>query len=112
MTIKLYDIIKIRRSSCTKCTALVYTLPCVVDKILAKYLTNFGEPLYNLDIADYLIIQNKERYSIEAQLGKNKIKFGMPKELENTDWNKTTKKIEFEQALREWLIEILETNIE
>jgi len=105
--VKFHDIIRIAHTSCKKCVSLVYEIPCPINKKLIKHLTNFGEPVYDLSKSILLQIENEDGHSIQAKLGRTYIKFGMPKVFENTDLDTTTRKLEFEKSLKNWMEEIL-----
>lgn len=112
MAIKFNDIVKNYRSSCDKCISIIYEMPCYVDKDISKYLTSFGTPLYDLNVNNLLKIASEDNYTIEAKLNKIYIKFGMPKELEYTNWDDTTRKLEFEKLLITWIEDKLQISVE
>jgi len=111
MLVKFQDIIHVNRTSCKKCVALLYEVPCPIDKKIVKYLGNFGKPMYNLGANVLLKIQTKDGHIIEGKLNKNYIKLGLPKKYENSDWDATTRKVEFEIALTEWIQDLLKITI-
>lgn len=111
MQIHFNSIITFTRSSCKKCVALVYEVPCEVSKTLAKHLTNFGKPVYDLDTTALLKIKTDDDHTIETRIGRTYIKFGMPKSLEGTKLDETTRKLEFEESIRKWIEEALQIKI-
>ena len=111
MDIKFTDIIHLTRSSCKKCVSIIYEVPCPIDAKLPEHLTNFGEPVYDINKGNYLKIATNDGHTVEAKLGRGYIKFGMPKHLENTDLNITTRKLEFEKSIISWIEDLLKINI-
>lgn len=105
--LKFDEIVKVKRISCTKCLSLMYSLPCQLNREIVKHLEDFGKPLYPLKAVKLLRIDSKDGYKIDGKIGKNAIKFAIPKELENTDLSKIWRKIEFEACLGKWLSETL-----
>jgi len=99
------DIVKIQRTACKKCLTFMYSLPCQVNAEIAKHLESFGKPIYPLKTVKLLRIDSKDGYKIDSKVGKNAIKFAIPKQLEGNpnDW----RKCEFETALISWLAETL-----
>lgn len=103
------DIVKIQRTNCKKCLTFLYSLPCQVNKNIAKHLESFGKPIYPLKSVKLLRIDTKDGYKIDSKIGKNAIKFAIPKELEGKA--DTWRKAEFEVALISWLVETLDMPI-
>ena len=64
-------------------------------------MESFGEPIYNIDEVNLLKIESNDNYIIESRLKRTIIKFGIPKELENSDID--YRKAEFEICLGKWL---------
>lgn len=109
---KFKDIVSIKRTSCAKCFTLMYSIPCRVDENIVSFLTSFGQPKYPLKVLKLLRIDNNDGYKIESKLGKNSIKFAMPKELENINIDTDAKKQAFENALSAWMSEKLGIEID
>lgn len=112
MAVLFNEVVKVKRTSCKKCLSLLYTIPCRVDKELATFLVDFGEPVYPLKTIKLLRIDSKDGYKIESKIGKNAVKFALPKNLEGEDLDKASRKIEFETRLTEWMSEKLDILIE
>lgn len=91
--------------------ALLYKLPCRVDREIVGHFKAFGKPLYPLGSVKLLRIDSTDGYKIESKLGKNTIKFAIPKELESTDLNQNTRKLEFEAQLAQWISDTLDIPI-
>lgn len=106
-----YEAVKIERSSCKHCLSLIYTLPCRVDRDLPVHLKNFGDPKYPLKSVKLLRIDSKDGYKIQSKLDKNTIKFAIPKELENTNIKETSRQLEFDRALAQWIQDKLNITI-
>ena len=103
MAVKFEEVVTIKRTSCHKCLTLIYSIPCKVDDNIVKYLKSFGDPIHPLKGIRLLRIDSKDGYKIESKLGKNAIKFAIPKKLENTDLASNIRKAEFEIALATWM---------
>lgn len=86
-------------------------MPCYIDKDIVNYLISFGLPIYDLEISNLLKIQSKDNHTIEAKLNKIYIKFGMPKEFEYTNWDETTRKLEFETSIITWIENKLQISV-
>lgn len=98
-------IVNIRRTNCKKCLTFLYSLPCQVNKEIAKHLEAFGKPIYPLKTVKLLRIDSKDGYKIDSKIGKNAIKLAIPKQLEGSP--ESWRKLEFEAALISWLSETL-----
>ena len=103
MKVKFNDIVKIARSSCERCLAFKYELPCGIDDNIVKFLGSFGEPIYDLNLFTLLKMKSKDEYLIEGRLTATIIKFGIPKKLINTNLDKNSRKKDFESSLANWL---------
>jgi len=108
---KFSEVVKTERTSCKVCFSILYTLPCQVDRDIPGYLKGFGEPLYPLKSVKLLRIDGKDGYKIESKVGKNLIKFAIPKTLENSNLNENERKIEFEKCLADWMTNKLDITI-
>lgn len=104
--LKFSEIVKVEKTSCIRCMTFMYTLPCQVDKNIVNYLEAFGKPIYPIKTVMLIRIDSKDGYKIDSKIGKNAIKFAMPKELTGVSDDKT-RKGEFEKELIEWLSETL-----
>jgi hypothetical protein len=109
--VKFNEVVTVKRTSCHKCLTLMYSIPCKVDDNIPKYLKSFGEPLWSLKSIRLLRIDSKDGYKIESKIGKNAIKFAIPKTLENTDLASNLRKQEFEIALAQWMANKLDIPI-
>jgi hypothetical protein len=109
MNIKFSDIVKSARKSCDKCLTFKYMVPCEVDKGIASFLKDFGDPDYNLDVVKFLEINSADGHKIKTKVGSIYVKFGVPKELEN-NINKSRKK-EFEKNIANWIENKLDIKI-
>lgn len=106
------DVVKTRKVSCKTCLSLWYILPCRLDEEVISYFSKFGEPVYPIKSVKLLRINSKDGYKIEGKIGKNAIKFALPKHLEKQNLNKVSRKLEFEQYLKEWMTNKLDIIIE
>jgi len=106
------EVVNIKRSSCKKCLALVYTIPCRLDENIADYMKGFGVPTYPLKAIKLLRIDTKDGYKIEGKMGKNTIKFAIPKHLEEKNLDKSSRKLEFEGYLKRWMTDKLDITME
>lgn len=106
------DVVKTRKVSCKTCLSLWYTLPCRLDEDLITYLSNFGKPVYPIKTVKLLRINSKDGYKIDGKVGKNAIKFALPKHLEKKNLDKASRKLEFEKCLKEWMTNKLDITIE
>ncbi|MFA5024040.1 MAG: hypothetical protein WC523_03750 [Patescibacteria group bacterium] len=91
---------------------MIYSLPCTLDIKLSSFLADFGEPVYSVVATKLLRIDTTDGFHIEGRLGAKLIKFTMPKKFEKVASDKITKKIDFEKALVEWMIDKLDIDIE
>lgn len=108
MAIAFNEVVKIKKTTCMKCLSLLYTLPCKVDIDISEYLKGFGNPIYSLKTIKLLRIDTKDGYKIESKIGKNIIKFALPKILEGKDLDKESRKPEFEIQLADWISQKLD----
>ena len=44
--IKFADLVKTKNSSCAKCFAVLYALPCQLDAKIEKYVKRVGKPVF------------------------------------------------------------------
>ena len=91
---------------------MVYALPCGIDIKLAAYLNGFGLPVYSVEMTKLIHIESNDGFKIEGKVGGKTIKFVMPKRLEKVDPAKNTRRIEFEQALCDWMTDTLQIQID
>lgn len=103
MELKYGDVVKMRRKSCRKCFTLVYHVSCKVDGSLADYLISLGSPKFDLNTVKLFRIETEDQYAVKTRLGRNDIQLALPKELENTNIENNTRKLEFEEGLVKWL---------
>jgi len=75
------------------------------------YFVDFGKPKYPLKSLKLLRIDSKDGYKIESKLGKNVIKFAIPKHLENSNLDADSRKKQFEEALIAWMTNKLDIEI-
>jgi hypothetical protein len=97
------DVVKTKTSGCAKCFSMIYTLPCIVDRDLAGYLTSFGPSAYPLDKVRLLRINAKDGFHIEARINTKIIKFVMPKKFEKVSLDKIEELQRFEKSLAAWM---------
>jgi hypothetical protein len=111
--VKFNEAVQTRKSGCSKCFSIIYTLPCLIDKELADFLLNdFGKPKYPLNAVKLLRIDARNGFHIEGRIGTKTIKFVMPKKYEKIDADKIVEKIKFETNLIEWMSQKLNILIE
>lgn len=110
--VKFHDIVSAKISSCKKCYAVVYSLPCHIDKDIVKYFRNMGKPAYPLSVTRLLRINIKHGFYIEGTVGSKTIKFSMPKELENNSPSSIKENMIFVNNLSKWLSDKLNIQIE
>lgn len=109
--VKFSEVVKVERTNCPTCVDLQYTLPCRIDKDIVNYMTSFGTPAYPLGSVRLLKIESTDGFRIEGKLEKNIIKFAMPKELDKTDLQKNSRRLEFDKKLAEWMTKKLDISI-
>ena len=107
--IKFNEVVSIKRNTCKTCFSLIYKLPCRLDDNFKKYFIDFGKSLFSN--GHFIKIISSAGFEIEGQIGKNQIKFIIPKELEK-GFTGHDKKDEFETALLRWMIDKLDILIE
>lgn len=100
---KFSEVVQTRTSGCSKCFSMIYTLPCMLDKEIAKFLVSFGSPKYPLDAVRLLRIDAADGFHIEGRLGTKTIKFVMPKKYEKVPIQTIAEKNRFEQCLADWM---------
>jgi hypothetical protein len=111
--VKFNEVVQTRKSGCSRCFSIIYTIPCVLDKDLPDYmLVDFGKPKYPLDVVKLIRIDTKDGFHIEGRIGTKVVKFVMPKKYEKVDTNTIQKKIIFEADLAEWMSQKLNILIE
>lgn len=111
MEIKYGSIVKMRKKACKTCFTLVYNVPCEVDASLANYLTSLGTPKYDLNTVKLFRIKTADNYALKTRLKSTVINLSLPKELQNTNIENNTKKLEFEEGLIKWLESKLQIKI-
>lgn len=109
--IKFTDITKTKVSSCQKCFALLYALPCQLDNDIVDYLKGFGPPVYPVNSVSFLRIDTADGFHIEGKMKAKLIKFSMPKKFRNTDLDSILRKKEFEKGLIDWMSKKLKISI-
>ena len=102
MKIKFADIVKSYIKECDQCFQFVYSIPVDIDKSIVDFLSDFGEPKYDLDILSLLEIESDDGYKIRGRLTNNYLYFSLPKEFKGADLN-GTRKLEFEKCLSKWI---------
>jgi hypothetical protein len=111
MKIKFADIIKITKKSCGNNIAMIYSVPCELDKGIAGFMSSFGKPKFDLDTIKFLHIDSADDYTIKGRLEKTSINFSVPKKSKNVGMF-GAKKAELENNIVKWLEHRLGISIE
>lgn len=110
MKIKFSDIIKITKKTCSKNITLIYSVPCELDKSLARFMSNFGKPKFDLDTIKFIHIASADDYIIRGRLERTSINFSVPKASKNIGML-GAKKTQFENNVIKWLENRLKVSI-
>lgn len=102
-TFRFDDIITLKYSTCKKCLAIIYSVPCEINKVFPKYFDSFGNVLYPLSQTNLVKIKTPDKYEIETRLGSTFIKFKLPENLKSNNLDQKSRKIEFEECLTKWI---------
>ena len=109
---KFDKLVSIKRSGCSKCFSLIYSVPCQIDKSIASaFEKEFGKPVYPIKAVKFLKIQTDDGFVIEGRVGAKILKFSIPKKHETSDFNKIKKKEAFDNCLITWLKKKLKIDI-
>ena len=108
---KFSDVVQKRVGGCSKCSSIIYTLPCVISRDIEDYLVDFGKPVYPLNAVKLLRIDFLG-FHIEGRVGTKSIKFVMPKKYEKVPQQKIDKLVAFEKALADYITDTLHVEIE
>ena len=84
----------------------------MLDVKLPAFLNSFGLPVYNVKATKLIHIDSLDGFHIEGRVGTKVIKLTMPKKFEKVDVAQNTRRIEFEQALCEWMSDSLNIQID
>jgi len=109
---KFSEAVQTKTSGCAKCFSMIYTLPCILDKEVAKFLTSFGSPKYPLATVKLIRIDAADGFHIEGRIGTKTIKFVMPKKYEKVPIKTIEEKNRFEQCLANWMTQKLNITID
>jgi hypothetical protein len=109
--IKFSDLVTTKKSGCARCSSILYALPCQIDRKIAGYFKDFGQPIYPLKRVKLLRINAGGGFHIEGRVGAKIIKFTMPKKFEKGDLKTIKRKTEFESNLIKWMEDKLKISI-
>lgn len=109
--IEFEQVVSFSKAQCNQCFILKYELPRTIDKSIAEFFKPFGEVKYDINKVNLFKIVTEDNYIVEAKLKSTIIKFGLPRELKNTNIANNYRKELFEICLAEWLSNKFETPI-
>lgn len=112
MIVKFADVVKTKIGGCSKCFSITYSLPYMIDKELADFLSAFGQPVYNLNSLKVLRINVANGFHIEGRVGTKTIKLVMPKKYEKRPLGQIQERNSFEKNLADWLTKKLKITVE
>jgi hypothetical protein len=110
--VKFADVVTMKLGGCARCFSVTYSLPCLVDRSLADFLSWFGKPIYPLDSVRLIRINAPNGFHIESRINTKTIKLVMPKKYEKIPIDTIQEKKIFDQNVADWITQKLNIAVE